>query len=169
MKKKKITIVVRAVFKEGDKYLVIEQKNASGNIYLLFPGGHKKINESLEEAVVREVNEELNITDTKVENVLYVKETLTVFDRTFEFLFGCSTQKDLKDVEVKQKEYTGYEKIGKVLLMDEHTLSSRPSFFPEHFFSSKKYEYLELSLDEYVKRYGNDRNIKKLRKNENSK
>ncbi len=169
MKTNKITIVVRAVFKFNNKYLVVEQENASGNIYLLFPGGHKEINESLENAVVREVGEELNITDTTVNKMLFVKETLTKFDRTFEFLFECSTAMDPKNITIKQKEYTGYEKIFKCLLIKKGELLLKTNFFPEKFFSKKKYEYLELNLDAYIKRYGHDKNIKKIMKNEDHK
>jgi len=162
MSKEKIVVVVRAVFRFEDKYLVVEQQNASGNTYSLFPGGHVKPHESLEEAVVREVGEELNIDDTRPVRPLFIKETLSPFDRDYEVFFECDTKNDLSKVEVRQKAYTGYEKINKCLLKTEGELKTDKNFFPESFFSTSKYQYLELELKEYITRFGRDRNVRKV-------
>lgn len=163
MKKEKNVVVVRAVFKFGEKYLVVDQQNASGKSYQLFPGGHINPGESLVNGVIREVNEELNIEDTKPGQIIFFKETLSPFDRNYEFFFECRTAKNISEVKVKQKEYTGYEKIKNCRFETEKNLKQSSNFFPEGFFSEDKYQYLELDLPEYIRRFGNDNNINKLK------
>ena len=162
MENEKIVVVVRAVFKFEDKYLVVEQKNASVNTYLLFPGGHAKSNESLTEAIIREVKEELNVDDTKPIRPLFIKETLSPFDRDYEIFFECGTNKDFTEISVKQKAYTGYEKINKCLFKTEDELMISKNFFPEYFFATTKYQYLELGLEEYINRFGKDKNVSRI-------
>lgn len=158
----KIVIVVRAVFGFGDKYLVVEQENASGNSYLLFPGGHANCNESLIAALKREIAEETNIDNFTPQKIIFVKETFTPFDRNFEYFFQCETNIKFADIKIKQTEYTGYEKIKKYLLLSASELDADSRFFPKHFFGESNYQYLELNLDRYKQLYGNDRNIKNL-------
>lgn len=154
MTDKKLISVVRAVFTFDNKYLVIEQENASGNKYLLFPGGHTKSEESLRDAVIRELGEELNIDDTKVQNIIFLKETLSPFDRDYEVFFTCTTSKEFSDIEIKQKEYTGHEKIGRCLLMSKEELVSNPFFYPKYFFAESNYQYIEMDVEEHKRLFG---------------
>lgn len=157
-------IVVRAVIRFGDKFLLIEQMNASGNDYLLFPGGHVNLDESLLVALHREIREELNISDLNIKELRFVKETVSPFDINFEFFFECETSMKYEDIEIIQKEYTGYEKIKKCVLKSDAELMFNSSFYPEDFFKPLKYQLLELNLNQYKKRFGEDRNIKSLAK-----
>ncbi|MFA5828418.1 MAG: NUDIX hydrolase [Candidatus Shapirobacteria bacterium] len=158
----KIVTVVRAVFRLENQYLVVEQINASGNTYLLFPGGHADPGESLVTAIKREVAEELNVEKCIPKKIIFVKETLTPFDRTFEYFFECEPSMYITDIRVKQKEYTGYEGIKRCLWKSAIDLETDNKFFPKHFFSKDNYQYLELNIDQYKDLYGNDRNIKAL-------
>ena len=158
----KIVTVVRAVFRFENKYLVLEQKNASGNTYLLFPGGHVNAGESLTTALNREITEELNIKSFSQNNIIFIKETKTPFDRAFEYFFECETKMAISDIKVLQDKYTGYEKIEKCLLLNQNELKNDKRFFPKNFFARNNYQYLELALDQYRQLYGNDRNILSL-------
>jgi len=160
MNNEKIVVVVRAVFKFDEKYLVIEQMNASRNDYLLFPGGHAKSNESLIATLDREIGEELNIKNFVAKELRFVKETVSPFDRNFEFFFECETEMKFNEIEIVQKEYTGYEKIKKCILKTEEELRDSSNFYPEMFFDPKKYQFLELDLVQYKNLFGLDRNIK---------
>jgi ADP-ribose pyrophosphatase YjhB (NUDIX family) len=155
----KIVIVVRAVFCFRDKYLVIEQENDSENKYLLFPGGHVEPNESLKEALFREVNEELFIKDIQIIRLAFIKETLSPFDRNYELFFECSTSNVFEDIYIKQSDAIGHEKIKRCMLKTSKELKEARNFFPEEFFKDTKYQYLELDLPKYMMRFGKDRNI----------
>ena len=64
------------------------------------------------------------------------------------------------EIEIVQKEYTGYEKIKKCILKTEEELRDSSNFYPEMFFDPKKYQFLELDLVQYKNLFGLDRNIK---------
>lgn len=155
----KIVVVVRAVFCFKDKYLVIEQENASENIYLLFPGGHVEPNESLKEALFREINEELFIKDVRIVRLAFIKETLSPFDRNYELFFECTTSDVFENIYIKQNKTVGHEKISRCMLKTSKELKTAKNFFPEEFFEDTKYQYLELDLPEYMMRFGKDRNV----------
>ena len=157
----KIVIVVRAIFKFGDKYLVLEQVNASGNTYLLFPGGHAKEGESLLMALKREVGEELGIKCFKPKSLVFVKETLNPFDQGFEYFFECESKENLSKIDIKQKGMVGYEEIKSYKWMTSSELNSDHRFFPKDFFSGNNYQYLKINMFQYKALYGNDRNVKK--------
>ena len=57
------TNVVAAIIKEKNRYLIV-QRNRKKHLGLKweFPGGKVKFNESFENALIREIKEELNIT-----------------------------------------------------------------------------------------------------------
>ena len=79
------TNVVAAIIKEKDKYLIVQRnKNKHLGLKWEFPGGKVHDNETFEEALSREIKEELNITinihekiaeekykDDKIDIVLY--------------------------------------------------------------------------------------------------
>ena len=56
------TNVVAAIIKEKDKYLIVQRnKNKHLGLKWEFPGGKVQENETFEEALIREIKEELNI------------------------------------------------------------------------------------------------------------
>ena len=82
---------VVAIIKRGDKFLIMD--HTKGDM-LTFPVGKVKDGESLEEALRRELKEELGITPTKHEQILDYKNE-------FEFKKGIKTQVHLFLYDIK--------------------------------------------------------------------
>lgn len=154
--------VVRAIFKFEGKYLLIEQSNASGKNYLLFPGGHVDVGESLLTGLKREIQEELDIDDFFIKKLVFVKETHSPVNKNFEFFFECETTKKFDQIKVAQLGLVGNEKIKKCLLMSETEIKGLPNFYPEDFFNKIGYQYLHLNTVSYKKRFGKIQVHKKL-------
>ena len=76
------TNVVAAIIKEKDKYLIVQRnKNKHLGLKWEFPGGKVKSNESLKEALIREIKEELNISisvQDKIAEELYQDNKINV-------------------------------------------------------------------------------------------
>ena len=68
-------LVVAALLKKGSKYLLIKEKLESGEEYWIVPGGGVDFGESLEQATVREIKEELGI-DVKITSFLRFHEAI---------------------------------------------------------------------------------------------
>jgi len=61
--KDKFELCVRAIIQDDDKILVCKRKDKG---YYFFPGGHIEFGETAEQALIRELNEELSILIKKV-------------------------------------------------------------------------------------------------------
>lgn len=70
---KKIEVLVRAIIQTKEKFLVCRK---IGNSYFFFPGGHVEFGESTEEALMRELNEELGL---KIKRCLFIGGSEHVF------------------------------------------------------------------------------------------
>ncbi len=56
-----IHVTVAAIIKRNQHYLLVKEKSSSGDIVFNQPAGHVELEESIAEAVVREVKEETNL------------------------------------------------------------------------------------------------------------
>ena len=56
-----IHVTVAAIIKRNGRYLLVKERASSGDIVFNQPAGHVELNESLEEAVIREVDEETGL------------------------------------------------------------------------------------------------------------
>jgi 8-oxo-dGTP diphosphatase len=68
-------VVVSAIIRNEGKLLLTKEILEDGKEYWIFPGGGVKFGESLEEAVKREINEELGI-EIEIEKLLGFKESI---------------------------------------------------------------------------------------------
>jgi 8-oxo-dGTP diphosphatase len=68
-------VVVSAIIRNERKFLLTKETLEDGKEYWIFPGGGVKFGESLEEAVKREVKEELGI-EIEIEKLLGFKESI---------------------------------------------------------------------------------------------
>ncbi|TQV84460.1 NUDIX hydrolase [Aliikangiella coralliicola] len=59
-----IHVTVAAIIRRNDQFLLVKEKASSGQIVFNQPAGHVELNESLTDAVVREVAEETGLTYT---------------------------------------------------------------------------------------------------------
>ncbi|WP_196138214.1 NUDIX hydrolase [Aliikangiella sp. G2MR2-5] len=59
-----IHVTVAAIIRRKDQYLLVKEKASSGQIVFNQPAGHVELQESLEEAVIREVEEETGLSFT---------------------------------------------------------------------------------------------------------
>jgi NADH pyrophosphatase NudC (nudix superfamily) len=67
--KKKPIVIVAGIVRNGNKLLCIKQDKGTYKDFVWLPAGHLKANETLEEAVIREVKEETGL-DVKVNKLL---------------------------------------------------------------------------------------------------
>ena len=59
-----IHVTVAAIIRRNDKYLLVKERASSGQIVYNQPAGHVELKESLEDAVIREVEEETGLSFT---------------------------------------------------------------------------------------------------------
>src|SRR3989344_4832586 len=71
MKNKTPKIIAAGLVKKGDKYLLIKEILSSGNPFWIVPGGKVDYGETLEQAVIREIQEEVGLTAKKVEFLIF--------------------------------------------------------------------------------------------------
>ena len=57
-----IHVTVAAIIRRKDKFLLVKEKSSSGQTVFNQPAGHVELNESLTEAVIREVKEETGLS-----------------------------------------------------------------------------------------------------------
>jgi ADP-ribose pyrophosphatase YjhB (NUDIX family) len=69
--KKRPNVRVRLILLENDSILLMKSKYHD---YYYYPGGKVELYETLEEASVREVKEELDASDVKILKLLYIRE-----------------------------------------------------------------------------------------------
>lgn len=119
---------VRAIILDDKGIVMVEHNEEKRGSFLIFPGGGIEQNESILEAVQREVKEETNL-DVVANKFAYIRETKIGDDRGIEFYVLCSrTGGEMK---------LGYdpEKLHQVLesvvLMSADDLNSRQNWYPE--------------------------------------
>jgi mutator protein MutT len=119
--KKEPRIIVAAIIRNGNKLLLTKEVLESGRERWIFPGGGVNFGESLEEAVKREIKEELGM-EIKVEKLLGFKEAIfpKVNYHTIIFFFLA---KPLGDLSIKEKKildarYFDFKEIEKLDLVD---------------------------------------------------
>lgn len=61
-----IHVTVAAIIRRNDQYLLVKERASSGRIVFNQPAGHVELNESIIDAVIREVVEETGLTFTPV-------------------------------------------------------------------------------------------------------
>jgi mutator protein MutT len=99
--KKEPRVVVAAIIRNGNKLLLTKEVLESGRERWIFPGGGVNFGESLEEALKREIKEELGM-EIKVEKLLGFKEAIfpKVNYHTIIFFFLA---KPLGKLSIKEK------------------------------------------------------------------
>jgi 8-oxo-dGTP diphosphatase len=103
---KRIQLRVEGVIfnKEGDILLALHQKKNKS--YWVLPGGHLEFAEKLEEALKRELQEELGLMSTAVKELLSLDEFINPEEERHivkvSFLVECP-QEDLLDIKVLSK------------------------------------------------------------------
>ncbi len=82
-----IAIGVRALIIQKDKVLLVQQTNRFGKVIYLLPGGGVNQNESLRDAVIREIKEETSLSIEPLD-ISFVREMFSAGRITYEFIFS---------------------------------------------------------------------------------
>lgn len=102
-----------AILIKGDEVLLIH-RNRNGKEFWVFPGGGKEENESVEEAVVREVEEEASIK-CKIVKLLYTHIYSDLGHKQFyylcEYISGNPKLGNYNEVETMKTEDQTYEPV----------------------------------------------------------
>ena len=104
-----MTNVVAAIIKNDNKYLIV-QRNRKKRLGLKweFPGGKVQENETFEQALLREIKEELNITINIHEKIAEEKYKDDKIDIIL-YYYSCS----LKSGNMKLNEHEDFSWVGK--------------------------------------------------------
>ena len=111
-----MTNVVAAIIKKDNKFLIV-QRNRNKHLGLKweFPGGKVKENETFEEALLREIKEELNITINIHEKISEVKYKDDKIDIVL-YYYLCSYKSGTMELNehedfawVEKKEFEKYD------------------------------------------------------------
>ena len=104
-----MTNVVAAIIKNDNKYLIV-QRNRKKHLGLKweFPGGKVQENETFEQALLREIKEELNITINIHEKIAEEKYKDDKIDIIL-YYYSCS----LKSGNMKLNEHEDFSWVGK--------------------------------------------------------
>lgn len=121
MNKKSPRIVVSAIIRKEGKLLLTKEILESGNEYWIFPGGGVEFGESLEEAVKREIKEELGI-DIEIEKLMGFKEAIfpkyNYHTVIFFFLANPLKEPSVNDKKILEARYFHFQEIEKLNLVD---------------------------------------------------
>jgi ADP-ribose pyrophosphatase YjhB (NUDIX family) len=106
--------------KKNELLLVNHQKN--GRSYWLLPGGGVEFGETLEQALARELKEELSVKMEKMHNLVFINDSIYP-DKTRHILnlyFRATIKENRKmkanpDAVLRGAEYVSAEKFGKIL------------------------------------------------------
>jgi 8-oxo-dGTP diphosphatase len=119
--KKEPRVVVAAIIKNGDKLLLTKEIIESGREFWIFPGGGVNFGESLEEAIKREIKEELGM-EIKVEKLLGFKEAIfpkyNYHNLIFFYLATPLNELSIKEKKVLETCYFELKEIEKLNLVD---------------------------------------------------
>ncbi|MDD3341467.1 MAG: NUDIX domain-containing protein [Bacilli bacterium] len=120
----KFKLRVSAVIVQNDKILVHEGEKFIG---FCFPGGHVEIGETTEEAILREVKEELDI-ETEVIELFCIHENIyknknSKINQEINYYYKLKVASDLPDNPFERKEIDkGVEKIHKFHWLPVHSI-----------------------------------------------
>jgi ADP-ribose pyrophosphatase YjhB (NUDIX family) len=107
---KQIEIIVRALIKQKNFILLCKNKNKD---YYFLPGGHLEFGETLEEALIRELSEEIDLK-IKKSKLLFVLENFFEQDGEFHheinFIFEAKTNKKNFTIKEKHLEFNWFSK-----------------------------------------------------------
>jgi ADP-ribose pyrophosphatase YjhB (NUDIX family) len=114
-------IVVAAIIRNGNKLLLVKEILESGREYWIFPGGGVKFGENLEEAVKREIKEELGM-EIEIEKLLTFKEAIfpeyNYHTIIFFFLAKPLGKLSIKEEKILDAHYFDFKEIEKLDLVD---------------------------------------------------
>ena len=116
----KFEIRVRAIIEKDNKFLVCKHKDKSKKYYFL-PGGHVEFGETGEEAIIRELKEELTISVKKVSLIGGMEDIFTKEDGEKHHDINLFFHVEFDDVEDKSKE----DEIDFVFLSKEEFLNEK--------------------------------------------
>lgn len=101
MKAKYPQIVVAGLIKKGDQFLLVKERMKSGSDCWIIPGGKVEFGESLEEALIRELEEEISIHAEVIRFIAHYQAIFPDFDyHTIIFFFLVSPKGKF---EIKEK------------------------------------------------------------------
>lgn len=128
---KHFTCRVAAIILFKNKILMVKYKDYP---FYYTPGGRVKINESTEDAMIREIKEETG-DDYEIENLSFVQERFYTADNQdkHEIVFFYKTKENPKTKNLGNK-YTDQGEYEKLYLLDIDNLcrlNVRPTFFKE--------------------------------------
>jgi 8-oxo-dGTP diphosphatase len=119
--KKEPRVVVAAIIRNGNKLLLTKELLESQRKRWIFPGGGVNFGESLEEAVKREIKEELGM-EIKVEKLLGFKEAIfpKVNYHTIIFFFLAKPlgKLSIKEKKILDARYFDFKEVENLDLVD---------------------------------------------------
>jgi len=114
-------VVVSAVIGKEEKLLLIKEILEDGNEYWIFPGGGVKFGESLEDAIKREIKEELGM-DIEIRKLIGFKEAIHTKHNyhtiIFFFLANPLGELSINEKKILEARYFNLEEIEKLNLVD---------------------------------------------------
>jgi 8-oxo-dGTP diphosphatase len=119
--KKEPRIVVAAIIRNGNKLLLTKEILENGKEYWIFPGGGVKFGENLEEAIKREIKEELGM-EIEVQKFVGFKEAIfpkyNYHSLIFFFLVKPLGKFSVKEKKILDAGYFDFKEIENLNLVD---------------------------------------------------
>ena len=108
--------VVNAIIKDNDKFLIIKRKEGIHAGKWAFPGGIIEENESSEQALKREIKEELNLDIKKIKFLkqIFIKKDKHMLDDCNVDIFIGRTHNKIKKIHIKEGQKAKYLKINEI-------------------------------------------------------
>lgn len=100
---KRPRVVVGAVVKKDNKLLLIKEKLEDEKEYWIVPGGGVRFGENLEEAVLRELKEEVGLELTNIKLIDFHQAIFTNFNYHTIIFFFLAETKGLPKISKKEK------------------------------------------------------------------
>jgi ADP-ribose pyrophosphatase YjhB (NUDIX family) len=126
----KIKVRVQAAIVDSDRALLLGRHHKNDKDYWVLPGGGGELYERLEDALARELDEELGLSKTTVEDMLFADEYIDKDAQRHVVLICFSVKvpdEDLKEVKVKAD---GEAIVEARLFTAEEIVKSPDTFYP---------------------------------------